>query len=104
MIVAAVCVQVAAVAESKCEAPACRYIVDHYAKGTKDMKTKTAPKRERRSAFIVARASAHTWAVAFSRRLIPGALFASRDAALNYARMLARSAGLRSPHVQVLEA
>jgi hypothetical protein len=68
------------------------------------MKSKnTAPKRERRSAFIVAKASARTWVVAFSRRLIPGALFASRDAALNYATMLARSAGLRSPQVQVLE-
>jgi hypothetical protein len=42
--------------------------------------------------------------VAFSRRLIPGALFRSRDAALNYATMLARSAGLRSPEVRVLEA
>ena len=69
------------------------------------MKSKTTtPKRERRSAFIVAKASAETWVVAFSRRLIPGALFGSRDAALNYARMLARSAGLRSPQVQVLEA
>ena len=69
------------------------------------MKSKTtAPRRERRSAFIVAKASAETWVVAFSRRLIPGALFGSRDAALNYARMLARSAGLRSPQVQVLEA
>jgi hypothetical protein len=68
------------------------------------MKTKTAPKRERRSAFVVVKASARTWVVAFSRRLIPGALFATRDAALNYATMLARSAGLRSPNVRVLEA
>ena len=64
----------------------------------------TTQKRERRSAFIVAKASAQTWVVAFSRRLIPGALFKSRDAALSYAKMLARSAGLRSPHVTVLEA
>jgi len=64
----------------------------------------TTPKRERRSAFVVARASARTWVVAFSRRLIPGALFQSRDAALSYAKMLADSAGLRSPHVRVLDA
>jgi hypothetical protein len=64
----------------------------------------TTQKRERRSAFVVAKASARTWVVAFSRRLIPGALFGSRDAALNYANMLARSAGLRSPNVRVLEA
>jgi hypothetical protein len=64
----------------------------------------TTPKRERRSPFVVAQASARTWVVAFSRRLIPGALFQSRDAALNYARMLAVSAGFRSPQVRVLEA
>ncbi|HZN22998.1 MAG TPA: hypothetical protein VFB75_02150 [Burkholderiales bacterium] len=64
----------------------------------------TAHKRERKSAFVVAKASAHTWVVAFSRRLIPGALFETRDAALSYAKMLARSAGLRSPQVTVLEA
>jgi hypothetical protein len=64
----------------------------------------TTQKRERRSAFVVAKASARTWVVAFSRRLIPGALFETRDAALNYANMLARSAGFRSPHVRVLEA
>lgn len=69
------------------------------------MKSKTTTaKRERKSSFVVAKASAHTWVVAFSRRLIPGALFESRDAALNYARMLAQSAGLGSPRVHVLEA
>ena len=64
----------------------------------------TTLKRRRKSAFVVAKASACTWVVAFSRRMIPGALFRSRDAALNYANMLARSAGLRSPQVTVLEA
>ena len=64
----------------------------------------TTPKRRRKSAIVVAKASARTWVVAFSRRVIPGALFRTRDAALNYAEMLARSAGLRSPHVTVLEA
>ena len=62
----------------------------------------TTLKKRRKAAFVVARASACTWVVAFSRRMIPGALFRSRDAALNYASMLARAAGLRSPHVTVL--
>ena len=47
--------------------------------------------------FVVARASARTWAVAFSRKLIPGAVFKTKDAALSYASMLAQAAGLRSP-------
>ena len=65
-----------------------------------DRKTTTF-KRRNKSAFVVAQASAATWVVAFSRRLIPGALFNSKDAALNYAKTLAKSAGLRS-HVTVL--
>jgi hypothetical protein len=63
----------------------------------------TTHKRRRKSAFVVAQASARTWVVAFSRRMIPGALFKTKDAALNYAEMLARSAGLRAPQVTVLE-
>ena len=63
---------------------------------------KTTFKRRDESAFVVAKASAATWVVAFSRHLIPGALFKTKDAALNYANMLARSAGLRSPHVTVV--
>ena len=68
------------------------------------MNRKPAIQKERRkkSALVVAKASACTWVVAFSRRIIPGALFPSRDAALNYARMLARTAGLRAPDVMVL--
>ena len=67
------------------------------------MNRKTTHKeRRKKSAFVVAKASACTWVVAFSRRMIPGALFKSRDAALMYAKMLARSAGLRSPQVMVL--
>jgi hypothetical protein len=50
-----------------------------------------------KQAFVVARASARTWAVAFSRKLIPGAVFKTKDAALSYASMLAQAAGLRSP-------
>jgi hypothetical protein len=64
-------------------------------------KTKTA-KRSRKSSFVVARASAATWVVAFSRQVIPGALFKTKDAALQYAAALARAAGLRSPEVTVL--
>jgi hypothetical protein len=63
---------------------------------------KTTFKRRDQSAFVVAKASAATWAVAFSRRLIPGAVFRTKDSALNYANMLARAAGLRSPHVTVV--
>ena len=66
------------------------------------MERKTTFKRRKKSAFVVAKASAATWVVAFSRRMIPGALFNSKDAALNYAKMLAKSAGLRSPEVTVL--
>jgi hypothetical protein len=62
----------------------------------------TTLKRRKKSVFVVAKASACTWVVAFSRQVIPGALFRTKDAALNYANMLARSAGLRSPHVTVL--
>ena len=66
------------------------------------MERKTTFKRRKKSALVVAKASAATWVVAFSRRMIPGALFNSKDAALNYAKMLAKSAGLRSPEVTVL--
>ena len=62
----------------------------------------TNEKRKQQSAFVVAKASACTWVVAFSRRMIPGALFNTKDAALNYAKMLARTAGVRSPQVTVL--
>jgi hypothetical protein len=63
---------------------------------------KTTFKRRDKSAFVVAKASAATWVVAFSRHVIPGALFKTKDAALNYANMLASSAGLRAPHVTVV--
>ena len=65
-------------------------------------KTGTVVERRKKSAFVVAKASACTWVVAFSRQMIPGALFRSKEAALNYAKMLARTAGLRSPQVMVL--
>ncbi len=64
----------------------------------------TAQKEERRhkSAFVVARASAATWVVAFSRKAIPGGVFKTKDAAIAYAATLARAAGLRSPDVTIL--
>ena len=65
-------------------------------------KTKTCERRRKHSLLVVAPASAYTWAVAFSRRLIPGAVFNSRDAALAYAATLAKAAGLRAPEVRVL--
>lgn len=65
-------------------------------------KTGTVVERRKQSALVVAKASACTWVVAFSRQMIPGALFRSKEAALTYAKMLARSAGLRSPQVMVL--
>ena len=67
------------------------------------MKTKTTTwKRRKKAALVVARASGATWVVAFSRRVIPGALFKSKDAAVRYASTLASAAGLRSPDVMVL--
>jgi hypothetical protein len=62
----------------------------------------TGQERRSKSAFVVARASAATWVVAFSRRVIPGALFKSKDAALAYAATLAKAAGLRAPDVTIL--
>lgn len=66
------------------------------------MERKTTFKRRKKSAFVVAKASAATWVVAFSRHVIPGALFKTKDAALAYATMLAKSAGLRSQNVTVV--
>jgi hypothetical protein len=68
------------------------------------MNTKTTGQKQRRtkSAFVVARASAATWVVAFSRKVIPGGVFKTKDAALEYASTLARAAGLRSSQVTVL--
>jgi hypothetical protein len=59
-------------------------------------------KRKPKAIFLVARASARTWAVAFSRNLIPGAVFRSKDAACNYARAVAQAAGLEHPDVRIL--
>jgi hypothetical protein len=58
----------------------------------------------RRNIIVVAPAGESTWAVAFSRRLIPGALFTTRTAAVVYASILAGAAGLDPTHVRVLGA
>ena len=66
------------------------------------MQTKGLPDRRRNSTFVVAPASASTWAVAFARQLIPGALFTTRTAAVNYASMLAIAAGFGRKSIKVL--
>ena len=52
--------------------------------------------------FVVAPASATTWVVAISRRLIPGACFKTKTAAIGYASMLASAAGLGRKKIRVL--
>jgi len=66
------------------------------------MNRKAVWQRRRKAVLVVARASASTWAVAFSRRLIPGALFKTRTAALGYASALASASGLGNANVKVL--
>ena len=65
-------------------------------------KTNSGAKRARNAALVVARASGATWVVAYARQVIPGALFRSKEAAVNYAKALAAASGLRSPEVTVL--
>lgn len=59
-------------------------------------------RRRRNSTFVVAPAGDSTWAVAFSRRLIPGALFTTKTAAIIYAGLLAGAAGLDDTSIEVL--
>jgi hypothetical protein len=66
------------------------------------MDTKSFWQRRRKGMFVVAPANESTWAVAFSRRLIPGALFASKAAAVRYACLLAAVAGLSGDDIRVL--
>lgn len=58
--------------------------------------------RRRKNILVVAPAGATTWAVAFSRRLIPGALFTTRTAAIAYAFLLAAAAGLNGSSIRIL--
>lgn len=66
------------------------------------MKAKRFWRRRTNNMLVVAPASATTWVVACSRRLIPGALFKSPEAAVLYAAMLARAAGLEHNRIKVL--
>jgi hypothetical protein len=66
------------------------------------MNEKSTGQRRRKSMFVVAPATATTWVVAFSRRLIPGALFTSKSAAIRYAYLLAGFAGMDGDYVRVL--
>ena len=55
-----------------------------------------------KSTFVVAPTAAGAWVVAFSRRLIPGALFTSKDEAIRYAYLLAGMIGLGGDDVRIL--
>ena len=68
------------------------------------MNNKALSERRRTKDFVVARASASTWVVAFARQLIPGALFKTRIAAIGYASMLASASGINRTRIKVLEA
>ena len=66
------------------------------------MKVESLWRRRRKKMIVVAPASGTTWAVAFSRRLIPGALFTTRAAAIIYAGLLASAAGLDYTNIKIL--
>jgi hypothetical protein len=68
------------------------------------MKREKQWKRRPTEVFLIVRASAHTWAVAFSRRLIPGAVFSTKVAAMQYAAALANAAGLNSIQLVMADA
>lgn len=66
------------------------------------MKVDALWQRRRKTMFVVVPASETTWAVAFSRRLIPGALFTTRAAAIIYAGLLASAAGMDYTNIRIL--
>ena len=68
------------------------------------MNAKSSWKPRTARMFVVAPASPCTWAVAFSRQIIPGAVFKSKTAAIVYAFLLASAAGLDYTNVRVLGA
>jgi hypothetical protein len=67
------------------------------------MNQKSFWQRRRKSTFVVAPANESTWVVAFSRRLIPGALFTSKREAIRYAYLLAGFVGLDGDYIRVLD-
>lgn len=66
------------------------------------MKNKENWKRRHRNMLVVVRAGTSTWAVAFSRRLIPGALFKTQEGAIGYALAITRAAGLSCANIIVV--
>lgn len=66
------------------------------------MSAKSSWKPRTARMFVVAPVNPYTWAVAFSRRMIPGAVFNSKGAAIVYAILLASTAGLDRTGVRVL--
>ena len=68
------------------------------------MNQKAMVERRTVKSFVVAPAGAYTWVVAFSRKLIPGACFTTRAAAVGYASLLANTAGLGESDIQVVNA
>jgi hypothetical protein len=68
------------------------------------MSKKAMVGRRTAKSLVVVPAGAYTWVVAFSRKLIPGACFTTRAAALGYASLLANAAGLGHSDIQVVDA
>lgn len=68
------------------------------------MKSKSKWRPRIRKMFVVAPVSPGTWAVAFARRIIPGAVFTTQAAAVLYAFILAGGAGLDGSSVKILDA
>jgi len=66
------------------------------------MRNKENWKRRHKTMLVVAPAGARTWTVAFARRLIPGALFKTQEAAIGYALAITQAAGLSCANIIVL--
>ena len=67
------------------------------------MSAKSSWKPRMARMLVVAPVNSYTWAVAYSRQLIPGAVFNSKTAAVVYAFLLATTAGLDRTSVRVLD-
>jgi hypothetical protein len=52
--------------------------------------------------FFVACVGADAWAVGVARKLIPGAILRTREAAIHYASELALAAGVRRVHLDII--
>jgi hypothetical protein len=66
------------------------------------MSAKSSWKVRKARMFVVAPVDPYTWAVAFSRQIIPGAVFNSKTAAIVYAFLLASTVGLGHTSIRVL--